>query len=255
MLPARMRNMSGRGAVIAVTSLALEARVALGPGVAVICKQASQLAGALEGAVKGGAAGIISFGIAGGLAPNLAAGNWVIGSAVRTDDGYFPTDRHWAVRLLNALPGAVYAEIAGTDAPAASSRDKRRLHARTGAALVDMESHIAACIAASHRIPFAVCRVVIDAVERDLPPAAVIELRPDGTPDLLAILRSVAREPSQLPTLARTALDARIAVTALRRGRRLLDAGLGCPYFSLPDIPASAAALVGGDLWGALRRM
>src|SRR5436853_685502 len=155
--------MSGRGTVIAVTSLALEARVALGPGVSVICKQASALAGALDAAVKHGAAGIISFGIAGGLAPELMAGHWVVGSAVRTDDGYFPTDRYWAARLLNSLPRAVHGEIAGTDAPAATSRDKRRLHARTGAALVDMESHIAAFIAASYRIPFAVCRVVIDA--------------------------------------------------------------------------------------------
>jgi hypothetical protein len=118
-----------------------------------------------------------------------------------------------------------------------------------------MESHIAAFIAASHRIPFAVSRVVIDAVERDLPPAAVIELRPDGTPDLLAIACSVVREPRQLPGLARTALDARVAVTALRRGRRLLDAGLGCPYFTPPEIPADAAALVGGNLWGALPRI
>jgi adenosylhomocysteine nucleosidase len=253
MLSAGVRSMSGRGAVIAVTSLALEARVALGPGVVVICKQASHLAGTLDAAVKRGAAGIISFGIAGGLAPHLAAGDWVVGSAVRTDDGYFPTDRHWAARLLNALPGALHAEIAGTDAPAASSRDKRRLYARTGAALVDMESYIAGSIAASHRIPFAVCRVVIDAAERDLPPAAVIDLHPDGTPDLRAIVRSVVREPRQLPALARTALDARVAVAALRRGRRLLDAGLGCPYFSLPVIPASAAALVGGNLWGAVR--
>ena len=244
--------MSGRGAVIAVTSLALEARVALGPGVAVVCKPASQLAGALDAAVKRGAAGIISFGIAGGLAPQLRAGHWVVGSAVRTDDGYFPADRRWAARLLHALPSPVHAEIAGTAAPAATSRDKKRLYVRTGAGLVDMESHIAASVAAAHRIPFAVCRVVIDSVDRDLPPAAIVDLRPDGRPDLLAITRSIAREPGQLPALARIALDARIAVTALRRGRRLLDAGLACPYLSLPDMPSSAAALVDGDLRGAV---
>ena len=36
----------------------------------------------------------------------------------------------------------------------------------------------------------------------------------------------------QLPALARTALDVRTAEAALRRGRRLLGAGLGFPYFS-----------------------
>ncbi len=178
--------MSTRGHVVAVTCLAMEARIALGPGVAVICNHASELVASLEAAAKRGAAGIISFGIAGGLAPHLAAGDWVVGSSVRTKDGRFPTDT---------------------------------------------ESHVAARIAAAHRIPFAACRAVIDPAHSVLPPAAVFGLRHDGTPDVIAVLRSLARQPNQLPALARTALDARIAATALRRGRRLLGAGLGFPYF------------------------
>src|SRR5215470_4772056 len=81
--------MSTRGHVVAVTCLALEARIALGPGVAVICNHASELVAALEAAAKRGAAGIISFGIAGGLAPDLSAGDWVVGSGVRTEQGHF----------------------------------------------------------------------------------------------------------------------------------------------------------------------
>ena len=78
--------MAGGTAVIAVTSLSLEARIALGPGVSVICEHASRLVAALEAAIAQGVAGIISFGVAGGLAPDLAAGAWVIGirSAHRT---------------------------------------------------------------------------------------------------------------------------------------------------------------------------
>jgi hypothetical protein len=48
----------------------------------------------------------------------------------------------------------------------------------------------------------------------------------------VAVFRSVVRRPSQLPALARTALEARTAGAALRRGRRLLGVGLGFPYFS-----------------------
>jgi len=210
--------MSTRGHVVAVTCLAMEARIALGPGVAVICDHASELVASLEAAAKRGAAGIISFGIAGGLAPHLAAGDWVVGSSVRTKDGRFPTDR-------------VHAEIVGADAPIAEPTEKRRLHLQTGAVAVDTESHVAARIAAVHRIPFAACRAVIDPAHSVLPPAAVFGLRHDGTPDVIAVLRSLARQPSQLRALARTALDARIAATALRRGRRLLGAGLGFPYF------------------------
>jgi len=224
--------MSSRGDVVAVTSLALEARIALGAGVSVICKQASQLVVALETAIEHGASGIISFGIAGGLAPDLVAGDWVVGSCVRTGQERMPTDQTWARRLLEALPNAVHADIVGVDAPIASSLEKHRLHARTGAAAVDTESHIAARIAAAHRMPFAACRVVIDSTHRDLPPAAMVGLRHDGTPDVLAVFRSVVQQPSQLPALVRTALDARTAGRALRRGRGRLGAGLGFPYFS-----------------------
>src|SRR4030088_2242521 len=222
--------MSTRGDVVAVTCLALEARIALGPGVSVICTHASQLIAALERAAKRGASGIISFGIAGGLAPHLAAGDWVVGSRVRTEEECFPTDRAWARALLAALPGAVHAEIIGADAPVAHPQEKRRLHARTGAVAVDNESHVAARIAAAYRIPFAACRAIIDSAHRDLSPAAMVGVRPDGTPDVLAVFRSVAKQPSQLPALIRTAVDARIAGAALRRGRRQLGAGLGFPY-------------------------
>jgi hopanoid-associated phosphorylase len=223
----------------------LEARIALGPGVAVICNHASQLVASLEAAAKRGAVGIISFGIAGGLAPDLNAGDWVVGSGVRTEQGHFPTDRGWARALLEVLPSAVHAEIVGTDAPIAEPSEKRRLHLRTGAVAVDTESHVAARIAAAHRIPFAACRAVIDPADSVLPPAAMYGLRHDGTADVFAVLRSVVRQPSQLPALTRTALDARIAAAALRRGRRLLGAGLRFPYFSEPVLDGRMAVEMG----------
>src|SRR6516164_3488179 len=142
--------MSGPAAVIAVTSLSLEARIALGPGVSVICGRASHIVSRLQAAIERGALGIISFGVAGGLAPDLATGDCVIGSGVLTEYERYPADRRWSRRLLESIPGSVYAEIAGVDAPITQSSEKVRLHARTGAKAVDMESHIAARIAARH---------------------------------------------------------------------------------------------------------
>jgi adenosylhomocysteine nucleosidase len=227
--------------VIAITSLLLEARIAGGPGVSVICAHASQLVSCLEAAIEQGALGIISFGVAGGLAPHLGPGDWVIGSGVWTEHERYPADRRWSCRLLEAIPGSVHAEIAGVDAPIAYSSEKIRLHSRTGATAVDMESHIAAKIAALHNIPFAICRAVIDPADRDLPPAAVVGLRHDGTPDVLAISRSIMRQPNQVPALVRTAIDAWTARKALRWGRHLLGVGLSCPYFNEP-VSASAEA-------------
>jgi adenosylhomocysteine nucleosidase len=216
--------MSGGGAVVAVSCLALEARIALGPGVFVICTQASRLVSALDEAIKRGASGIISFGIAGGLAPHLVAGDWIVGSTIRTGRELYPTDRAWTERILEAVPSAVHADIIGVDAPIAEPSEKRRLHAETGAVAVDMESHVAAKIAAAHRIPFTSCRVIMDAAHKILPPAAMVDLHHDGTPNILAVLSSLFKQPNQLSALVHTALDTRVARAALRRGRHLLGA-------------------------------
>jgi hypothetical protein len=130
------------------------------------------------------------------------------------------------------------------DAPVADPLDKQLLHAQTGAAAVDMESHIAARIAAARQVPFVAFRAIIDPADKRLPPAALKGLRADGTADVLEVFRSVIQQPSQLPALVRTALDARIARAALRRGRRMLGPGLGFPHFRnrVPDIRASARA-------------
>jgi adenosylhomocysteine nucleosidase len=219
------------GGIVAVTSLAMEARVAAGPGVSVICNQGVRLAAALESAVNRGACGIISFGVAGGLAPRLAAGDWVAATAVITGQRSFPTDQRWTRSLRERLPEAVYADILGMDTLVADPEQKQLLYAQTGAAAVDMESNIAATIAAAHQVPFAAFRVIIDPAHRPLPPAATVALRSDGTTDVGAVFRSVLRQPSQVPVLVRTALDARIAGAALRHGRRMLGAGLGFPDF------------------------
>jgi hopanoid-associated phosphorylase len=219
------------GGIVAVTSLAMEARIAGGPGVSVICSQGERLAAALEAAVARGVCGIISFGVAGGLAPGLGVGDWIVATAVITGQRRFPTDQAWTRSLRERLPQAVHAETLGMDTPVADPERKQSLYSETGAVAVDMESHIAAAIAAAHRIPFAVTRVIIDPADRPLPPAALVGLRSDGTPDVAAVFRSVLQQPGQLPALVRTALDARTSGAALRRGRRMLGAGLGFPDF------------------------
>lgn len=225
--------MPTNGGVVAVTSLALEARIARGPGVSVVlCNQSSHLGARLEAAIAPGVSGIMSFGIAGGLAPNLFAGDCVVASRVRIGKDFIATDRTWTKCLLDAIPGAIHAEIVGVDALLMNPLEKGRVHAQTGAVAADMESHIAAKIAFAHRIPFAACRIIIDAAHRTLPAAAAVGLRQDCTPDVFAVFRSVLQKPSQIPDLVRTALDARIAGRALRLGRKQLGVGLGIPDYN-----------------------
>jgi hopanoid-associated phosphorylase len=183
----------------------------------------------LEAAVRAGGSGIISIGIAGGLAPGLAPGDWVVASGVVAEGTRIPTDPSWSNRLLRALPSAIYADISGVDAPVATRADKRALHEEAGTVAVDMESHIAAKIAARHRVPFAACRVIIDPAERTLPPAALVGMRPDGRADVFAVVRSLCQQPRQTFALLRVVADARAARSALFRGRRRLGANLSFP--------------------------
>jgi hopanoid-associated phosphorylase len=227
--------------VVAVTGLAFEARIA--GGVTVI-GDGLRAGAALKAEIVRGSRGVISFGIAGGLAPDLLPGQWVVASAIVSDRDRHATDPDWSKCLLRALPEAVHATIAGSDAPVADPRAKRALRDRTGAIIVDMESHLAARIAAAHGLPFTACRVIVDPAHRNLPPAALLSLRPGGNPDLAAVLRSVLEQPRQLPDLMRLALDATIARAALRRGRALLGPALAFPDFSEPEMELAPAPML-----------
>ena len=120
-----------------------------------------------------GCRGLISFGVAGGLAPGLKPGTCVIGSSVIDDGQERPTDERWSQRLRRIIPDAVYGPIVGVRAPIAFAGDKRALHPKTGALAVDMESHVLRRAAAQHGVPVAAIRVVIDPAERTLPRSAL----------------------------------------------------------------------------------
>lgn len=219
--------------LVIVTGMAFEARIARAPGVEVVyAARADRLERALEPVLARGASGVMSFGTAGGLAPDLMPGALVVADAVDGPFGHLPTDSAWRERILSALCASLPAThvvcgpIAAVAAPVVSREQKEALHGATGALAVDMESHIAAKHAGIHGLPFAVCRAVVDPAWRTLPPAATAGLREDGTTALAPILRELARAPGQLPSMIRLAFDARAARASLVAARgKLLRAG------------------------------
>jgi len=227
--------------VVAVCGLAVEARIASGPGVRALAGggKGELLRAALEREVASGARAIMSFGIAGGLVGDLTPGTCLIARNIITREAHWGCDLGWARILHKRLPWARIVDVAGVDAPVADPASKRALHDATGTAAVDTESHIAAAVAAAQGLPFAAFRVVADGVERRLPLAANVALRHDGAISVAAVLGSVARKPGQLPLLVRTGIDAQRALRALLRGRRRLGARLGYPDLGelLADVP------------------
>lgn len=220
-----------RSGVIAVTGMHREARVAGRYGEAVVSGGGNaSLAGKIEAAIAKGGRAIVSVGICGGLAPSLCVGDAVIGSEAVWEGTRMPTDARWREAMVRRLPQAVTGAVAGTDAVLAGSDAKRALHCETGALAVDMESHIAARVAAEHGLPFAILRIVSDAANHDLPPAALDAIGADGKPRIASVLKSVLAKPSQTPALIRTARDSERAFAALLRCLDLLGPGFLCPY-------------------------
>jgi hopanoid-associated phosphorylase len=216
--------------ILATTGLQREGRIVAGPGVEAIAGggDSKRLEALLEARV-GGALGVISIGIAGGLAPGLRAGDWVLADTILADGEPIPTDASWTGRLATRLPGAAKGSLLGVDAIATGPAEKAGLFHTTGALAVDMESHIVARVARRHRLAFAAARVVCDPAHRALPPAARVGMKPDGRMDLPTVLRSVLAQPGQLPALVLTGWEAERSFRSLLRGRRRLGAGLCGP--------------------------
>jgi adenosylhomocysteine nucleosidase len=216
------------GFVLTVSGLAREARIAAGPGVRAVAAGGARLESLLAAAIAEGAAGILSFGIAGGLDPALRPGALLLADGIIAGDERWPVNAAWRARLVARLSGGLAGNLAGTDAPVLSPAAKRAL-AATGARAVDMESHVAARLAAAHGLPFTALRVVCDPAERAIPPAAVAGMREDGGTNLGAILRAILRAPGQLPAMIGLAGDARVAFATLERCRRALASELQPP--------------------------
>jgi adenosylhomocysteine nucleosidase len=216
--------------ILAATGLQRERRIVAGPDIEAIASGGDpvRLEAVLD-RLAGSASGIISIGIAGGLAPGLPVGQWVVADAVLVDGESLSTDPAWTSRLAARLPEAARGVLLGVNAMVAEATQKASLHSTTGAVAVDMESHIVARVARRHRLSFAAARVISDAAHHDLPPAVLVGMKSDGGMDLPAVLRSLLAKPGQLPALIRTGLEAERGFRALLRGHRRLGPRLGGP--------------------------
>jgi hopanoid-associated phosphorylase len=221
--------------VLVVCGLAFETDIAAGPGaIAVRGPGPVRVAAAID-ALPGrdgahpGWAGILSFGCAGALDPDLRAGDCVVASCVDSGAERLAADAAWTHALRERLPHARCGPLAGLEAPLASRAAKARLWRAGGALAVDMESHAAALAARRLELPFAAVRVVLDPAWRSLPPCALQGMRADGGTDLAALLRALARAPSELGPLVLLSLDAWRARRSLQQVRAQLGVALAPP--------------------------
>jgi hopanoid-associated phosphorylase len=214
--------------VLIVTGLIQEARIAAGPGLTVICSSSDpqQLRELLTVFDPSTIRGVISFGVAGGLDPTLESGDLVVATEVTAGDARWLTGLTLSDELLASMPlggrRVIRAGLAGVEQVIVAQDRKAALRSETGAAAVDMESHIAAAYAAEAGLPFAALRVISDPAGRSLPAVAMAAIKPNGDIDLRQVLRGLARNPFTLRALVSTGIDFNRALRSLRGCRSFL---------------------------------
>lgn len=168
---------------------------------------------------------LLSFGLAGGLAPALHPGALIVASTVRTAHGAsLDCDRSLHDALVTSLmaSGVRSAPLYGADLPVVTHADKRALYETLGVAAVDMESAAIGRAAGEAARPFAVLRCVVDPAHFTLPRAALAGMAEDGSNRPLATAAAVLMHPFELPDLIRLALWYGGALRTLRGAGALL---------------------------------
>jgi adenosylhomocysteine nucleosidase len=211
-------------ATTALTGLAAEASLARRCGIAAAAgggdpARTADLAGRL---LAEGADRLLSFGLAGALAPALPPGAVLLPQNVRTEGGdIFPVDAAWHARARAALAAsgivADERDLLGADRIIGAVAAKAAAQEASGAVAVDLESHIVASAARRARRPFLVLRAVADPASLALPAAASVGLDREGRIAPGPVLRSLLRRPGELGDLIRLARYTRTALSALRR--------------------------------------
>ena len=204
--------------IVAAVGMTREARLVARRGVGVKAVAGGGRADLLEARLKAalqGAEAVLSIGLGGALDPALEVGDVVLASEVLRPRRRWETDPAWLQRLIQRLPKAKVGGVYGSNDMVLGALDKAKLRGQGKALLVDMESHVAAKVAAGAGLPFAVIRVVSDKAGVSLPPAVREGIREDGGMNLPGVLGALVRDPRQLPALLRTGRDADLAFKVL----------------------------------------
>jgi adenosylhomocysteine nucleosidase len=182
---------------------------------------------------RDGAAVLVSFGVCGGLDPELKPGDLLLADTVLTGDGA----RHLASVEQHPILGArlaglglpiVTGALLGQDRPLASAADKAARFAATSALAVDMESVGVARAAEAAGLPFLVMRAIADPAGRSLPRAALKAIGPDGRVRIFSALAAMYLRPWESPALVRLAYETRLAFDTLEKvAARIAEPGEG----------------------------
>jgi adenosylhomocysteine nucleosidase len=158
---------------------------------------------------------VLSCGFAGGLSSQLAPGMVVFAAAGQPE-----------LEAELAKAGAQRARFHCAERVAATAEEKRALRQSTGADAVEMESHALGALCAESHIPFAIVRVILDAVDEDLPLDFNRLMTPEQGISYSRLAAALAKSPGKIGGLLKLRKQGRAAAEALARVLvKLVDGG------------------------------
>jgi adenosylhomocysteine nucleosidase len=168
--------------------------------------------------VEAGATALVSWGMAGGLDPDLPAGAICLPREVVAPDGMrFATASPWRESLTASVvsrrpvtSGALLTSLHPIAGVAAKAQARRE----TGAVAVDMESSAVAEVAAASHVPFMAVRVIVDTAH-DAIPSSVTAAGESGQVRIARLIAGLARSPAEIVALIRLARRYHAAIRSL----------------------------------------
>ena len=169
---------------------------------------------------------VLSAGVAGGLAPSIAAGDLVLCRQIDHEshrtlsvDASVLSDKELMDTAFGLASGLGMSPIAGTsitvDEAAWTPAEKAAHHAWKSHDIVEMESYWTGEAAVRANVPFLAVRTVSDAADHELQQTGA--MRDDGTFDQQALINFLQKNPEAGPAIAATSERSRLAMQNLER--------------------------------------
>lgn len=192
-----------------VTGLQLEADIARAlPNACVLCygPGPDKAKAAAKALIDQGVSGLISFGIAGGLDPNLKAGTILVPQSA------------WGASVVDASSADLRrAALITVSDPSLTPAAKAALFAQTGAQGVDMESSSIEVAAKSANIPYGFIRAICDEAGDTIPATALRGMASDGSIRPVRVAAGLLTRPQDLAALLHLGRQQKKAVAALNQ--------------------------------------
>ncbi|HZV92240.1 MAG TPA: squalene--hopene cyclase [Caldimonas sp.] len=173
--------------------------------------------------IDAGARALLSWGVAGALAPRLEPGDLLLPSKVVTARRSWFVDAAWREAILEGLGSAHGGNLWCSAVPVGDVAQKRDLADR-GMVAVDMESAAVAAVAARRGLPFIAIKSICDPASRAVPAVATDLLGIDGRLHLATLARALRAGPRAWRELNRLRIDHAAACRSLRDAARTLPA-------------------------------